>query len=124
MSRILMSVGVTMTMFVAHSTFGQCEVAQSGVATALEPATEDWFGYSASISGNSAIVGAYRADESGTDSGAAYVLVREGNIWMNQQQLLGDDSAAEDYFGLSVAIANDTIVIGAPLDDIGRSHDA
>src|SRR5439155_776531 len=38
------------------------------------PADDDYFGVSVAVSGNSAIVGAYRDDTGGTDAGSAYVL--------------------------------------------------
>lgn len=45
---------------------------------ASDGAFDDYFGYSVSISGdgNTAIVGAYRDDDKGADSGSAYVFVR------------------------------------------------
>ena len=55
-----------------------------------------------------------------SDSGSAYVFTREstgGTAWRQQAKLLPNDGAADDYFGSSVAIYGDTIVVGAHGDD-------
>ncbi|MFN0112380.1 MAG: putative Ig domain-containing protein, partial [Blastocatellia bacterium] len=77
------------------------------------------FGWSVSLSGNSAIVGAYQDDgNAGADQGAAYVFVRTGTIWAQQQKLVPNDAAAGDLFGHAVAIDGDTAVATADQDDI------
>jgi hypothetical protein len=50
-------------------------------------------------------------------SGAAYVFVREGTTWTQQAYLKASNTGAEDYFGYSVAVSGDTVVMGAPEDD-------
>ena len=40
-----------------------------------------------------------------------------GGRWQQQAKLLSDDGAAQDGFGLSVAISGDTAVVGALWDD-------
>jgi RHS repeat-associated protein/uncharacterized repeat protein (TIGR01451 family) len=77
----------------------------------------DNFGYSAAISGDTAVIGAPYADDMGSDSGAAYVFVRDGGSWTQQAVLTADGAIANDYFGYSVAISGDTVVIGAYGDD-------
>ena len=54
---------------------------------------------------------------SGLSQGSAYVFVRSGGVWSQQQKLLASDAAAGDQFGHSVAISGETVVVGAPLDD-------
>ena len=82
-------------------------------------ATGDWFGLSVAISGNTAIVGAYRDDDSGSDSGSAYVFVHDPQTgsWREQTKLLPSDGATGDWFGLSVAISGNTAIVGAFKDD-------
>ena len=46
--------------------------------------------------------------------GSAYVFVRSGGVWSQQQKLLAADAAADDTFGHSVAISGETVVVGAP----------
>ena len=45
--------------------------------------------------------------------GAAYVFVRSGGAWTQQQELTASDGAASDRFGYSVSVSGDTAVIGA-----------
>ena len=75
--------------------------------------TDDRFGYSVAVSGDTAVVGAHRDDDNGTDSGSAYVFVRSGSSWTEQAKLTASDGAADDRFGTSVAISGDTAVVGA-----------
>ena len=82
----------------------------------------DEFGTSVSISGDTLIVGAPgesssasggETDNSESESGAAYVFVRSGNIWTQQAYLKASNAGFEDLFGSSVAVDEDTAVIGA-----------
>lgn len=83
----------------------------------------DQFGSSLDISGETIIVGApYQDyDASGaspsTDAGAAYVFRKLNSTWVQEQKLspsLSTDRHAQDKFGSSVAIHNETVVVGAP----------
>jgi len=82
----------------------------------------DFFGLSASISGDTITVGASSDDNAGgTNSGSAYVFDRnqEGiNNWGQVKKLTASDAAASDQFGGSVSISGDTITVGAQFDDI------
>ncbi|KAL7447946.1 hypothetical protein ACHAXS_000113, partial [Conticribra weissflogii] len=73
----------------------------------------DHLGYSVAISGDTALLGAYRDDDNGSDSGSAYVFVRNGTGWVQMAKLVADDGAAGDRFGRSVAIMDDTALVGA-----------
>jgi hypothetical protein len=76
--------------------------------------TEDHFGTSVAIAGNTAIVGAYKVNVGATGGrGAAYVYVRNGENWLDQQKLYPDDGQSEDFFGYSVAIENDLCLVNA-----------
>jgi hypothetical protein len=81
----------------------------------------DDFGSSVSISGDTAIVGAYRDDDSvTTDSGSAYIFFRdEGGTdsWGQVTKITASDPASRDIFGVSVSISGDTAIVGAPGDD-------
>jgi hypothetical protein len=75
----------------------------------------DFFGGSVAISGDTVVVGASLDDgAAGSDQGSAYVFVRSGGVWSQQQKLEASDAAASDHFGASVAISGETIVVGAP----------
>jgi uncharacterized repeat protein (TIGR01451 family) len=78
----------------------------------------DWFGHAVSISGDTLLVGAARGDVGGgLDTGAAYVFVRSGTVWTEQQKLVAPDAAAFDLLGFSASISGDTAATGAPFDD-------
>ncbi len=81
---------------------------------AFDGAEYDLFGRSVDVSGDTAVVGAMRADPNGnSDQGAAYVYTRSGTNWSLQAKLLANDGDEDDNFGKSVAINGDTIIIGA-----------
>ena len=73
----------------------------------------DWFGWSVSISGNRAIIGAPLKDESGlTNAGAVYIYEydTDSDTWIQMQKLV--ETTALIKFGVSVAIMDDYAVIG------------
>jgi len=80
----------------------------------------DGFGYSVSIDGDYAIVGAYQEDAGGTDAGAAYIFYRTGeNTWGTGTKIVAPDPADYDYFGSSVSISGDYAIVGADHEDAG-----
>ena len=83
--------------------------------TASDGAAEDFFGFAVAVSGDTAVVGAWhKTIASENERGAAYVFVRSGGVWTQQQELTASDGAAGDGFGYSVSISGDTAVVGAP----------
>ena len=80
-------------------------------------ATEDWFGWSVSISGNYAVVGARLDGDNGNRSGSAYVFKRTSAGWAEEAKILASDGAADDQFGVSVSISGDYAVVGAFFHD-------
>jgi hypothetical protein len=78
----------------------------------------DLFGCSVAIDGDTVVIGALGDDGSTTGSGSAYVFVRDTfGQWTERAKLLASDGQFGDYFGGSVAIDGDTVVIGALGDD-------
>ena len=75
------------------------------------------FGWSVSLDNDTAIIGAYYDDDNGEHSGSAYVFIRNGTTWTEQEKLLPSDGTTMDYFGYSVSVRGDTAIISAPLDD-------
>ncbi|MEX1024824.1 MAG: FG-GAP repeat protein [Planctomycetota bacterium] len=85
----------------------------------------DVFGSSVAVSGDTVVVGAYHEDSAATGvdgdqssntatwSGAAYVFVRSGTTWSQEAYLKASNTGTDDFFGISVAISGDTIVVGA-----------
>ncbi len=92
---------------------------QQAKLTAADGETGDEFGYSVALSGDTAVITA-NADDSdvnGVDSGSAYVFTRSETDWSQQAKLTAADGSAGDLFGVRVALAGDTALIGARLDD-------
>ena len=90
--------------------------------TAGDGAASDQFAGSVSNEGDTIVIGAYYDDDKGFNSGSAYVFTRTiaGDLasgWTQVAKLTADDGAASDFFGWSVSIDGDTVVIGAYEDD-------
>jgi hypothetical protein len=91
---------------------------QQAKLVASDGAAYDYFGRSVALAGDTAVVGAYAADAAGaTNAGAAYVFTRSGDSWTQQAKLVASDGTLNDLFGISVALAGDTAVVGAYLAD-------
>jgi len=88
---------------------------------ASDAATGDNFGRSVAISGDYAIAGAPYDDDGGTNSGSAYIFKRSGTEWSQEDKIVASDPAANDVFGISVAISGDYAIVGAHNDDDGGS---
>ena len=90
---------------------------QTQKLTADDTAACDGFGLSVSAFGDKAVIGAYGNDDNGEMSGSAYVFRHDGTGWVQEAKLLPSDGAADDWFGYSVSILGDAVVIGAVRDD-------
>ena len=82
--------------------------------TAADAASDAEFGSSVALSGNSAVVGAWRKTVLGhTQAGASYVFSRQGTTWSARAELRDPNAAADDQFGCSVALSDTTMFSGA-----------
>ena len=86
--------------------------------TAADAAKGDAFGNVVSIDGTTAVVGAPKDDDTGSNSGAVYLFVRDANGWKQHAKLVPKDSAKLDAFGEAVDIQTSTLIVGAP----GHTH--
>jgi len=84
-------------------------------------ADDDHFGNTVSVSGNVALIGAYRNNDYGESSGSAYVYRWNGTAWFQEQKLIPYLGAAGDFFGCSVSISGDVALVGAYGNDINGS---
>lgn len=117
-------------VFVRHGTTWT----QQAYLKASNTGANDRFGHSIAISGDTVVVGARLEDGGGTgvtagapdnsatgdgagDSGAVYVFVRNGTTWIQQAYLKASNTGASDWFGSSVTISGDTVVVGAEGED-------
>ena len=73
----------------------------------------DIAGNSVFLEGDYAIVAARGDDDNGAYSGSAYIFHNNVGTWEQTDKIVSDDIAQNDYFGISVAISNDYIVVGA-----------
>ncbi|MHB8647617.1 MAG: FG-GAP repeat protein, partial [Thermomicrobiales bacterium] len=87
---------------------------QQARLTSDDGAANDAFGVAVSVSrdGGTALIGASNKNNT---QGAAYVFTRVGASWSQQARLTASDGAANDRFGVSVALSGDggTALVGA-----------
>ena len=89
---------------------------QKSKLVAFDAAHNDQFGYHVSLSGDYALIGSPQDDESGQNSGSAYVFARSATTgdWTLDSKLIATNSAPGDRFGESVSISGTRVLIGAP----------
>ena len=97
--------------------------AQQAKLLASDADIDDRFGDAVGVDGDTAIVGSKLDDDTLFDNiGSAYVYLRTGTSWAQQGKLVASDPEENDQFGLTVAISDDTAVVGGPFnDDFGGS---
>jgi hypothetical protein len=79
---------------------------------------DDRFGKAVSLSSDWFAIGANRDDDHGSNSGSAYVYKYENNMIVSEQKLLAFDGSNNDYFGKSLSMYNDWLVVSALYDDV------
>ncbi|MEO7310428.1 MAG: FG-GAP repeat protein [Chitinophagaceae bacterium] len=85
-------------------------------------AAGDAFGYSVSISGNYAIVGAFYDDVGvNADQGSASIYQYIGGNWVLMNKVTDATGAVSDWFGRSVSISGNYAIAGANHDDVGAN---
>jgi len=82
--------------------------------TASDGQADDYFGWSVSIDGDYALIGAQNDDNY---KGSAYVFKRDGSTWIQEDKLTASDGQADDLFGRSVSIDGEYALIGAYGDE-------
>jgi hypothetical protein len=90
---------------------------QQAKLQATDGGVGDDFGFSVSLDGDTALIGAPGSDDMGIDSGSAYVFTRNVSTWTQQAKLLPSDGVAYDCFGEVVSIDDDTALISTTRDD-------
>ena len=102
-------------------TSGWANGSHTAKLTASDGLTDDRFGSSVSISGDTIVVGAQSDDGSGgADYGSVYIFNKPSSGWADASAsatLTAGDGAINDEFGFAVAISGDTIAMGARMDD-------
>jgi len=110
---------------VASATNGKIAFAQVQKLIASDGAADDAFGRAVAVSGDRTVIGAFRDDDNGVNSGSAYVFERSGTSWNEVAKLIASDGAENDAFGISAAISGDLAIIGAQIGEetVSRSLD-
>jgi len=90
---------------------------QQAILNAADATLQDRFGYSVSINGEYAIIGAIGDEPYGDYSGSAYIFRHNGTAWTQQAKLIASDGALLDKFGWSVSIDGYYAIVGARLND-------
>ena len=100
-------------------------IAQEAYLKASLSSVGAYFGWSVAASGDTVVIGSpfgfgdplWAIGNAGIYSpfrtGAALVFVRDGTNWTQQAYLRASNAGSNDWFGVSVAISGDTIVVGA-----------
>jgi hypothetical protein len=98
---------------------------QEAFIKAGKPDTNDAFGFSVAMSGDTLVVGSpsedganggQNGDESSngaSESGAVYIYVRSGSTWTREAYLKSNSPTASEFFGCSIAIDGDLLLVGA-----------
>lgn len=84
-----------------------------------DPSTGDTFGCSVDVGYGRIVVGAFQADENGSNSGCAYVYDLDCNFIT---KLIGSDTVENDSFGYAVAIGHGKIAVSARYADAGAEN--
>ncbi len=86
---------------------------------APDSADFDLFGWSVSLSGDNAAIGAIGDDDAGQGSGSVYVFRRNAGLWDLEQKFFPTDAATNDWFGYSIALQGNNLLVGAPQNYYG-----
>ncbi|HEV7781723.1 MAG TPA: FG-GAP repeat protein [Chitinophagaceae bacterium] len=104
--------------------WGDCatngNISEYNPVASVTGAADDMLGYSVSISGNFAIIGAYRDDIGvNANQGSASIYQHNGSDWIFLQKITDATGAAGDCFGFCVSIDGNYAIVGAPFDEVG-----
>jgi hypothetical protein len=103
-------------VFVDPGWFGSLE--ETAKLTAADGGTSDGLGFSVGVSGDTVVAGSIlHLHAGGVQKGAAYVFVRPAAGWVSTSvptaELLASDGQTTDRLGESIAIARNTVIVGA-----------
>jgi hypothetical protein len=100
---------------------------QEATITAPDGATDDYFAFSVACRrsgdagglGDRIVCGAWGDDVAGSiNQGSVWSFVRTSGGWSPDAQLVGPNGAGSDYFGFSLALDCEALVVGVRLDDV------
>lgn len=79
------------------------------------------FGRAVSLSDSVAVVGAPFDEQNGRNAGAVYVYRRNSEGWQ-ESKLTASDGTSSNYFGVTVSIHGDLLLVGAPFANANDHH--
>ena len=92
--------------------------------TASDTVASDYFGQSVAIDGDRIVVSAPFNDDSGRNSGSAYIFDLDASGAYNETKLTPSDGTPDNWFGGSIAVDGDRVIVGAPYyEDINNPDD-
>ena len=109
---LMLSMGLSNAPYALTSTLSAASFVETKL-TAPDAGVDDQFGRAVAVQGNIAVVGAANQATLGVGTGAAYVYEKTTTGWQFQQKLLAFEPLAASFFGISVAVDGDRIVVGA-----------
>lgn len=78
-----------------------------------------YFGESVAISGNVAVVGAYKDNSVLSFAGSVYVYYNtSANIWGQETRFYASDLASSDQFGHTLSLSDNILLVGSTGDDV------
>ncbi len=117
----------TYTIILTRQTAGT--FAETSYLKASNPGENDRFGSTVALFGNTLAVGSPGEDSNATgingndannaapNSGAVYIFTRTTDHWEQSAYIKASNTAAENGFGRSIALSEDTLAVAAPLED-------
>lgn len=96
---------------------------QQAKLIASDGVSNDGFGYSVSLFGETAIIGASSAQGNRINSGAAYIYTRNtAESWQELSKLYPIDGESYDDFGADVSLFGNLALVSAPQDEMGTTY--
>ena len=80
----------------------------------------DGFGWSVSLSGARAAIGAPHDDEASKNQGTVRIYRQSGNSWTHEATVTSAGHQTSEHFGFSVHLADSELLVGAPGDARGQ----
>lgn len=80
------------------------------------------YGYSVAVSGQIIAVGAPESPSAGPRRSAVHIFEKIGGNWMHTARLTVDEDQTNDYFGGSVDLSGDRLVVGAEGANVGMAQ--
>lgn len=107
---------------------------QDAYLKASNPDSQDWFGSSVGVFGSDVAVGAFgeasgaqgvggnQLNNTASRSGAVYIYSASSGVWSQDAYIKASNADGEDWFGYSLAIKSDRLVVGAQYEAGGSLH--